>query len=207
MVYRYNNMDIDIDDRILQGDKDCRNQVIDEEFIKYAISISTDDDCDTDKLTAEEIKKIVETLIIADIGDIIGYDYWQRYGLTARETDGNVVWIYSVIMNYDNEIAKMREYDAYDDETLKDLRKNCNRSAVIYSRLLIEMKTMSEKDKKKHEEERIKKRDLFINCLTLYNDYLKALGAEPLIFDTDIEHTGNFAMFICNDVINRAQQA
>lgn len=95
MVFDYKGKKINIDDRILQGDKDCRNQIIDEQFIHYAIAISTDDDFAEGSLTAQEISKIVETLIIADIGDIVGYEYWEKYGINVWEgNDGEIVWEY-----------------------------------------------------------------------------------------------------------------
>lgn len=95
MVFDYKDKEINIDDRILQGDKDCRNQNIDEQFIHYAVAISTDDDFPEESLTAQEIGKIVETLIIADIGDIVGYEYWKKYGINAwEEDDGEIIWKY-----------------------------------------------------------------------------------------------------------------
>ena len=95
MIFKYDDMDIKIDDRILQGDKEFRDQIIDEQFIHYAISISFSNDFPKETLTLQEISNIVEKLIIADIGDIIGYEYWEKYGINAYENeDGEIVWNY-----------------------------------------------------------------------------------------------------------------
>lgn len=93
MKMNYKGRIIDIDDRILKCDRENRNQIINEQFIHYAIAISTPTDFPENQLSDAEIKKMVESSIISDIGDILGYDLWKKYGINAYEDEnGEVIW-------------------------------------------------------------------------------------------------------------------